>query len=937
MPAMIFSAAVTDLGGPTAAQDSSAVAEALWPRADEIGRNDDLSEDGRRQALLALLQSGLEDGRARLRRRFDAGDDALDIARSASDVMDGLIRTALDFATRFVYRVSNPTAAERAAAVALGGYGRGTLAPFSDIDLLFLFPYKITPRGEQIVEFVLYLLWDLGLKVGHATRSVDDCIRLSKNDHVIAASLLEARYFWGDTDLFAELQQRFEREVIAGSEAAFVASKLSERDSRHKRLGDSRYLLEPNIKDGKGGLRDLHTLLWIAKYVYRVRSVGELVQKGVVNGKEARRFQKAETFLMTLRFHLHYLAGRAEERLTFDLQPEIALRMGYGDRAASSRVERFMKHYFLVAKDVGDLTRLFCAAIEVDVEKQPILSLERLGFHRRVADDFVISAGRLSVRDPGVFRSDPANFIRIFRVAQQRGLDLHPTALKAITRGLDRIDHGLRTNAEANRLFVEIVTAKNAPGPEPVLRLMNEAGVFGRFIQDFGRIVAQTQHDMYHVYTVDEHTIRAIGVLHEIECGQMAEDHPLASEIVKQVLSRQVLYLAALFHDIGKGRGGNHSEIGSTIALETCPRLGLDPGETETVAWLVRHHLSFSSVAQKRDINDPKTIEDFVALVQSPERLRLLLVLTVADMRATGPTVFNAWKGDLMRKLYYSAERVMLGEAPGRAADEQASDVVIALRGALADWSDEEFAEHIERGTTPYWLDFDIETLGRHARMVRDAERAAAPLTVQRRIDRGRGATEVTIYTPDNAGLFSKIAGALALAGANVVNAQIHTLQNGMALDTFWLQDEQGQAFDRPDKAARLSALLEQVLSGQRSPKKELTPRQTLPERAHVFRVAPQVLIDNRASDTHTVIEVNGRDRPGLLSDVTRALTEANLQISNAKVSTYGERAVDVFYVKDIFGLKIDRPGKLKVIREKLLAALRDPLTQDQDPAVPPP
>ena len=564
-----------------------------------------------------------------------------------------------DLAYERVYPVANPTEGEKQAVVAVGGYGRGELAPQSDIDLLFLSNWKLTPHAEQIVEFLLYTLWDLGLKVGHATRSIDECIRLAKSDLTIRTALLEARYLWGDAGLYRSLRQKFRDFTASEGANGFVARKLTERDLRHAKMGDSRYVLEPNIKDGKGGLRDLHTLFWIAKNLYRVDAIGDLVERGVFSASESGLFRKTHAFLTTVRCHMHYLTGRPEERLTFDVQPEIARLMGYGDRKTQRGVERFMRRYYLVAKDVGDLTRIFCAALEDETRRRPLIRLPgRLGGEREIGD-FVARSGRLNAKHDKVFRQDPVNLLRLFETAQEQRLDIHPAALRQVTQSLKSIDGAVRENPAANASFLAMLTSKN--DPEGTLRRLNEAGVLGRLIPDFGRVVAQMQHDMYHVYTVDEHSIRAIGLLRLIETGDLAEDHPLATEIVHKVASRRALYVAVLMHDIAKGRGGDHSVIGADLALELCPRLGLDRQETETVSWLVRHHLVMSNTAQKRDIDDPKTIRDFADQCQSPERLRLLLVLTVADMRATGPAVWNGWKAALLRELYYRTEELLSG------------------------------------------------------------------------------------------------------------------------------------------------------------------------------------------------------------------------------------------------------------------------------------
>jgi [protein-PII] uridylyltransferase len=451
---------------------------------------------------------------------------------------------------------------------------------------------------------------------------------------------------------------------------------------------------------------------------------------------------------------------------------------------------------------------------------------------------------------------------------------------------------------------------------------MNEAGVFGRFIPDFGRVVAQMQYDMYHVYTVDEHTLFAIGILHKIERGLLKEEVPLATQLMPTIVSRRALYLAVLLHDIAKGRGGDHSEIGEQIALRLGPRLGLSPEETETVAWLVRWHLLMSSTAFKLDIGDTQTIANFVERVQSPERLKLLLVLTVADIRAVGPKVWNGWKAALLRELYHQAIEVISGGLSGEGRASRAAAAQAAARRLLPDFSEAEFTTFVTRGYPFYWLSFDAPTHARHARLMREAEASGAPLTVEKRVDPYRSVTEITLYTADHPGLFSRIAGALAISGANIVDAKIMTMSNGMALDTFWVQDSAGGPFDRPDKLAKLAVIFENVLTGDLKPHRELARPVAIPSRTRVFTVTPRVLLDNMVSGSHTVIEINGRDRPGLLFELTRALTRLNLQVSSAKISTYGEKVVDVFYVKNLFGHKIEHSAKLAEIQRALEAVL---------------
>ncbi len=881
-------------------------------------------------AVLDIFKRALAGGRDEIRRRFEAhGASGAEVVHAHAYLVDQLVRAIHDFALTHVYPVANPTRGELLSMAATGGYGRGELAPHSDIDLMFLLPYKQTPHGEQMVEFILYMLWDLGLKVGHATRSVNDSIRLAKGDMTIRTSLLEARWLWGDEALFGQFWERFASDVVAATGPQFVEAKLAERDARHERMGDTRYVLEPNVKEGKGGVRDLQTLFWIAKYLYRVGEVGDLVQRDVLTDADARRFAKAQNFLWTVRCHLHYLAGRAEERLTFDVQTVISRRMGYTDRAGARGVERFMKHYFLTAKDVGDLTRILCAVLEEQHKKRRLFRMPSLTLRRRNIDGFRLDGGRLTIAGDDAFTRDPLKLLRLFFEAQRHQVDIHPRALRAVTRSLRQIGPGLRDDPEANRLFLEILTSRK--DPETALKRLNEAGVLGRFVPEFGRVVAQMQYDMYHVYTVDEHTIRAIGGLSRVENGELEKEHPVASASIGEVQSRRVLYLAVLLHDIAKGRKGDHSEIGARIARKLGRRFGLTEQETETVSWLVEHHLLMSRTAFERDVDDPQTVADFIAVVQSPERLRLLNILTAVDIRAVGPGVWNGWKAGLLGELYYRALEAMTGGLPEERRGARVEAAKAALSQRLAGWSEAERETHLARGYPAYWLSFDTDTHVRHAELVRAAEEDGLDPHIETRIETERDVTEVLIYTPDHPGLFATIAGAMALGSASIVDAKIVTLANGMALDTFWVQDSAGGAFANPGRLTRLRKRIEDGLEGRLDLGRELelVRRRQQADRARVFTVPPRVLIDNKASANHTIIEVNGRDRPGFLYDVNAAITAQGLQIVSARIATYGERVVDVFYVKDVFGLKIEREDRLEALRVRLLKAVSEPATGD--------
>ena len=837
--------------------DAVALRHALTALAQDSGDPGKLRREG-----LVLVKAAFQGARGRVRAAVEERAlPGIEAARALSAIQDAVIQVVYDFAVKHVYYAQNPTNAERLAIVATGGYGRGELAPGSDVDLLFVRPFKQTAWGESVIEFILYMLWDLGLKVGHATRSLAECVRLAKQDITVRTALLEARYLWGDQALFDDLRKIFWSDIATGSGQDFVEAKLAERHARHLRQGESRYLVEPNIKEGKGGLRDLQTLYWIGKYLYRVSDASDLIEKNVFTAEEYRIFQKAEAFLWHVRVHLHYLMERPEERLSFDVQAGLAARLGYHDAEKPRRaVEAFMRAYFLVAKDVGDLTRIFCASLEEQNKKaRPSLRSMLPGFlkPRAAGDVFYVDHGRLTA-EPDVFRQDPVNLLRIFQVADAKSVDIHPDVLRTITRSLDLITPELRLNPDANHAFLEILTSRH--DPERALRWMNEAGVLGRFMPEFGHAVGLMQFNMYHHYTVDEHLIRAVGNIASIERGEHKDDNPLSTEVIKRIPARATLYVAILLHDIAKGLPGNHSIVGAEIALTLCPRLGLSAAETQAVSWLVKHHLLMSDTAQRRDISDPKTVRDFVGQVQSPEMLRLLLVLTVADIRAVGPGVWNGWKGQLLRELYYAAEQMMSGgdQAPARGQRVAAAKSALAVR--LSDVPEDQRNSLLARHYDNYWLAFDEEELERHARLMLKADAAGELLAVAAEVIPFRGVTEIALYTPDHAGLFSQFAGAIAMSGGSIVDAKVTTTTDGFALDIFSIQDAEGDAFDDPDRLARLRATIEKTVRGEIWPRRALTEKRPL-SRTQAFSIRPKVHFDNEASQIATVIEVE-IDRP---------------------------------------------------------------------------
>ena len=878
-----------------------------------------------RQAALDAFREALEKGREAARTMLDADGGGHACAANISWLEDEIIGALHFFATTFVSPPEKATGAERMAVCAVGGYGRGTLAPGSDIDLLFLLPGKETPWTKSIVETILYFLWDLRQKVGHSTRSVDECLKQAREDMTVRTALLEARLILGDEALFEDMRRRFDKDIVAKTAREFVAAKLAERDARITKAGSSRYLVEPNVKEGKGGLRDLNTLFWISKYVYRVRSAEELVAANVFTAKEAQTFRRCEDFLWRVRCQLHFVSGRAEERLSFNYQREIANRLGYVTHGGLSDVERFMKHYFLVAKDVGDLTAIVCAALEESQTKsRPVLNrfMNRLTRSKRTLEhkDFAIEFDRVTVATNDIFNRDPINLIRLYWLANKHGLAIHPDAMRFVTLSLKRIDAAVRADPEANRLFLDILTSRNSP--ETILRLMNEAGVLGRFIPDFGRIVAMMQFNMYHHYTVDEHLIRCIGILAQIEAGTLTDELPLSSEILPGIANRRALYVALLIHDIAKGREEDHSIAGAEVARKLCPRLGLTPAETDTVAWLVLHHLDMSNTAQSRDLADPVTISGFAKTVQSLERLRLLLVLTVCDIRGVGPGVWNGWKGQLLRTLYYETEIVLSGGHTAVNRKQRVAEAQEELRRALPAWSDPDFDAYAARHYPAYWLKVDLAHKIRHAGLLRLTEVEVKSLATEVMTDAFTGVTEITVIAPDHPRMLSIITGACAAAGANIADAQIYTTTDGLALDTISVN----RAFERDEdelrRGERIADTIEKALRGEiRLASVVAEKEKPARGREKTFPIVPDATIDNNLSDRYTVIEISGLDRPGLLYDLTSAISRLNLNIGSAHIATFGEKAVDAFYVTDLTGLKIANPTRQTAVRNTLLEA----------------
>jgi [protein-PII] uridylyltransferase len=907
------------LVAPEALIDAAALRRAI---SDELAAAEQPPGQGRaaRTVAVRLLAEARQRGNALLARAFEADPlAARALIHQQSRLTDALVTTALWVATDLLHPLPNPTESERIAVLAVGGYGRDEMAPHSDVDLLFLTPWKITPWAESVIESLLYILWDLKLKVGHASRTVKDCLRLAREDITIRTALLEHRFLAGHRPLAAELGERLWTELFRTSGPEFIEAKLNERAERHKRQGGQRYVLEPNVKEGKGGLRDLQTLYWIGKYLNRVDSPEGLVAAGLFDAEEYATFARAEAFLWATRCHLHYSAGRPVEQLTFDMQVEVARRMGYQDGAGRRGVERFMQDYFRHATRVGELTRIFLTELEARHAKPEAALIGFFRKHRRVKPGYRVVQGRLDAADPRAFLADKLNLLRVFEEALRTGYLLHPNVMRLIASNLDLIDDEMRADPEAIQIFMDLMLAHG--NPERALRRMNELGVLGAFIPEFEPIVAMMQFNVYHHYTVDEHIIQTISTLAQIERAELVEELPIASRILKEGVNRKVLYVALLVHDIGKGRPEDHSILGAQMARRIAPRLGLAAEESETVEWLVRYHLLMSDTAQKRDVGDPRTVRDFAKAVKSRKRLDLLTVLTVCDIRGVGPGTWNNWKAMLLRQLYAQTAEALEGGLESVNRENREEDAKRALRARLRDLPEPALATELQRHYPPYWQGLPPDTHAVFARLLVDLP--DDEIRIDLHPDADRDATRACFALVDHPGIFSRLAGALALVGANVVDARTYTSKDGYATAVFWVQDSDGRPYE-VDRLPRLRRTIERTLKGEVVARDALKDRDRVKKRESEFRFPTHITFDNEGSEIYTIIEVDTRDRPGLLYDLTRTLANNNIYIASAVIATYGAQVVDSFYVKDMFGLKLHQKNRQETLERKLRAAIAE-------------
>jgi len=869
-----------------------------------------------RKSAVAAISAGLQAEPA----------NARGVTRAITYLTDSIVSVTLWVATEWLHPLPNPTSGEHIAVLAVGGYGRAEMAPQSDVDLLFLTPYKITAWAESVIESMLYMLWDLRLKVGHATRTVRDCLSLGREDYTIRTALLEHRLLGGQEALSDELTKVLWKDLFRNTASDFIEAKLAERAERHRKQGGQRYVVEPNVKEGKGGLRDLQSLFWIAKYIHQVRQTSDLVSLKVFTQDEFDRFVEAENFLWAVRCHLHFVTGRAMDQLTFDLQVEVAARMGYTDHAGRRAVEHFMQDYFRHATSVGELTRIFLTVLEASHVKRAPDIMRFLRRRKRVKPGYKLLQNRLAIANDEVFLKEKLNLLRLFEEALRTGYLIHPDAMRTVAANLHLIDDEMRADREAVRIFTDLLLKHG--NPERALRRMNELGMLSAFIPEFEPIVAMMQFNMYHHFTVDEHTIQCISTLAQIEREELVEELPVASGILKEGVNRKVIYLALLLHDIGKGRSEDHSVLGARIARKLAPRLGLKKDEAETVEWLVRYHLLMSDVAQKRDIGDPRTVRDFAKAVKTKKRLDLLCVLTVCDIRGVGPGTWNNWKAMLLRELYAVTANALDNGLEAVNSGAREAEAKRALREALPDWDKKALRHETGRHYGPYWQGLRTAEQVIFATLLQGI--GDDEIRIDLKPDEDHDATRACFALSDHPGIFSRLAGALALVGANVVDARTYTSKDGYATAVFWVQDSDGAPY-QASRLPRLRQMIEKTLKGEVVARDALKSRDKIKKRERAFRVPTSITFDNEGSEIYTMIEVDTRDRPGLLYDLTRTLAAANVYIASAVIATYGEQVVDTFYVKDMFGLKFHSESKQKFLEKKLQQAIREGVERAQE------
>jgi len=858
-------------------------------------------------------------GRARqlLFAEHQAGATGGAIVAQWTAVVDRVVQ-ALYGAARASYAERYTVLDQRVALIAQGGYGRGELNPCSDIDLLVVYPQRPDAFVETVTEKVLYALWDTGLTVGHALRNLRDCVKLGGKDLKVKTALLDTRFLAGDRALYDSFATLMESELLKRNASRFFREKVAESEDRHRRFGDSVYLVEPHIKEGEGGLRDIHTAMWLAKVKYVVRDLAELMEKGVLTQSDYAEIAAARDFLWRVRNALHFLSGQHLDQLTFEFQERIAADLGYHDSGHAKAVERFMRDYYLHARTVNRFSDdVIARCLEPTA---PYRFFGRLG-GRAIRPGVRIAGNELVVGDPSTFRDDPVMLLRVFGDAQRHDVRLSPATRRLIRANASLIDERVRRSPAAARAFLDILGWTY--GVYDTLHEMHELDVLDAYLPEFMNLRCMAQYDRYHIYTVDEHTLRAVYRLEQLLHGEFKREVPQLTQVMREVGGIEILYLAMLFHDAGKGQGGDHSNKGAEMARRVAARLGLNDDETAQLELLVRHHLLMHHLATRRDIHDPKLVGEFARTVGTLATLQKLYVLTFADLGATNPKLWNSWQDMLLGELYgLAVEGFERGITIEQAQVERATRIRERVAAAIGD------GEALERFLADmpdrYFLSTPEADIPQHFELVR--RHAEAPLVTTVEHFPEREFSEFTVVTRDRPGLFAQLTGVLRAHGMNIGTARIATGGGGVVVDVFRVTHLDGApiALDA-DRWERVQVAVGKVLAGELDVE-EMVARAGRPSALGekvVPRLPTKVEIDNRVSQDFTVVDVFTLDRAGILFAIANALYHLGLSIHLAKITTSVDRVLDVFYVTDRDGRKIEDPAQLALIRDTVLEELK--------------